>query len=384
MTPTAISTPEQITFCNSPINISLEQSGILSAYVYLYIWNGSLNQTLTTPNVTLFKEKVSANDNYIHFEVSDYIRSFLVAPPNALNTSQPNFVYNELTNPTITGQGCFWQIVADVTTASGTTQYNYNTNFATLGYKWNYEQTLFNTTNIETGGSLGFTGTYNKYYNPRIHNYISQSFNLTLPLGATTSANIISLTGVTPPAEYLRCTQDSYLIVYLNKVGLFEMFTPHGKVSVTTKIESETTNRNYRNPAYVDNNFMHSEKRVINNVVQSYAINTGLLRPDMVAQVEEIIYSPKVYLIQFKGDLNLTTTEGVTIDNTYITIDDLNTTIDGLSVTDEYLAFFKTHRQIPVTVTNSDFERKVRLNNRNAIDFTINFKETNSKINNIR
>lgn len=384
MTPTAISTPQQITFCNSPININLEYAGILSAYVYLYIWNGSLNQTLTTPNVTLFKNRVSADDDYVHFEISDYIRSFLVAPPNASNTSQPNFVYNELANPTITGQGCFWQIVADVTTASGTTRYNFNTNFATLGYKWNYEQNLFNPININTGGSLGFAGSYNKYYNPRIHNYIAQNFDLTKSLETATSANVISVTDVTPPSGYLRCSQENYLIVYLNKVGLFEMFTPHGKVSVTSKIESETSNRSFRNPTYVDNNFMHSEIRNVNSVIQSYAINTGLLRPDMVAQVEELIYSPKVYLIEFKGDLNITTTEGVTIDNTYITIDDLNTSIDGLSVTDEYLAYFKTHRQIPVTVTNSDFERKVRLNNRNAIDFTINFKETNSKINNIR
>lgn len=384
MTPTIINTPQQITFANSPININLEQAGILSAYVYLYIWNGALNQTLTTPSVTLFKKKVSANDTYIHFEISDYIRSFLVAPPNATNTSQPNFVYNELSNPTITGQGCFWQIVADVTTASGTTQYNYTSNFATLGYKWNYEQNLFNPINIETGGSLGFPNTYNKYYNPRIHNYIEQSFDLTKTLIDATSANIISVTDIVPPTAYLRCSKENYLIVYLNKVGLFEMFTPHGKVAVTSKIESETTNRSFRNPAYVDNTFMHSEVRTISSIVQSYAINTGLLRPEMVAQVEEIIYSPKVYLIEFKGDLNLTTTEGITIDNTYITIDDLNTTIDGLSVTDEYLAFFKTHRQIPVTITNSDFERKVRLNNRNAIDFTINFKETNSKINNIR
>jgi len=162
------------------------------------------------------------------------------------------------------------------------------------------------------------------------------------------------------------------------------MFTPYGKVSITEKVESDTSNRSFRNPAYVDNSFMHSEIRTINEVIQQYTINTGLLRPDMVAQVEEIIYSPKVYLIEFKGDLNLTPTTGITIDSTYITIDDMNVTIDGAGVTGKYLAFFKTHRQIPVTVVNSDFERKVRLNNKNAIDFNIQFKETNSKINNIR
>jgi len=381
---TAIELPEQITFCNSPININLEQAGILSAYVYLFIWNGDLQQELGEPTVTLFKERVSASDTYIHMEISDYLRSFLVAPPNALNTSQPNFVYNELTNPTITGQGCFWQIVADVTTATETTRYNYSSNFCTLGYKWNYEQTLFNPINIVTGGSLGFSDSYTKYYNSKIHNYIDQYFNLTVPVDTATSTNVITIEDVTIPAGFERCAQQPYLIVYLNKIGLFEMFTPYGKVSISEKVESDTSNRSFRNPAYVDNSFMHSEIRTISEVMQQYTINTGLLRPDMVAQVEEIIYSPKVYLIEFKGDLNLTPTTGITIDSTYITIDDMNVTIDGAGVTGEYLAFFKTHRQIPVTVVNSDFERKVRLNNKNAIDFNIQFKETNSKINNIR
>jgi hypothetical protein len=33
------------------------------------------------------------------------VKAFLINPPNAPNTSQPEFAYNELTNPAITGQG---------------------------------------------------------------------------------------------------------------------------------------------------------------------------------------------------------------------------------------------------------------------------------------
>ena len=162
------------------------------------------------------------------------------------------------------------------------------------------------------------------------------------------------------------------------------MFTPHGKVVVSTKIDSETGARSFRDPSQIDNTFQHSKLRSNLDVTQSYLINTGSLKEDMVGIVEEIIYSPKVYLIKFKGDLNLTTTLGVTIDSTYITIDDINTTIDGLSVTDEYLAFFKTHYQIPVVLTDSDFQRKTRMNDKNAIDYNMKFEETNNKINDIR
>ena len=104
----------------------------------------------------------------------------------------------------------------------------------------------------------------------------------------------------------------------------------------------------------------------------------------MVAQVEEIVYSPKVYLILFKGDVHTTTTVGITIDNNYITIDSLNTTIDGLSVGEEYLSFFKTQKQIPVIVTNSDMQRKTRVNDKKDINYNLIFERTTNKINDIR
>ena len=382
---TAISTEQQITFCNSPIHLRFSQSGIKNVIVYLWIWNQQLQKTLAEPNYTITKSLVSSSDAYISIQISDLIKGYLVSPLNAQNTDQPVFVYNELDNPSITGQGVFWQIVADVTDIDDiTTRYNYNTHFATLGYRWNYEQNLVGNNGIQYGGSLGYAETPNRWYNPRIHNYISQSFDLTKTVEEATTANVITVSDVTPPDAWKRCTRDPYLIVFLNKLGLWDMFTPHGKVVVSTKIDSETGARSFRDPSQIDNTFQHSKLRSNLDVTQSYLINTGSLKEDMVGIVEEIIYSPKVYLIKFKGDLNLTTTLGVTIDSTYITIDDINTTIDGLSVTDEYLAFFKTHFQIPVVLTDSDFQRKTRMNDKNAIDYNMKFEETNNKINNIR
>jgi hypothetical protein len=46
-----------------------------------------------------------------------------------------------------------------------------------------------------------------------------------------------------------------------------------------------------------------------------------------------------------------------------VSIDNVNITIDN-AISEEGLGFFKTHQQIPVVVTDSDFGRKTRLNDK--------------------
>lgn len=378
---TDISNDTDISFCNSPIHIrlqnALQDSTIESAYVYLWIWNGAQNKTLTSPNHTFYKTKVSASDNYLNFEISEQIKSFLISPSNAPNTNQPNFSYNEASNPAITGQGVFWQIVADITSAGVTTRYNFRTSFATLGYRWANEQTAngFYTVDIPSD---------ERWYNPKIHNYIEQDFDLSTTVATATTGNLITVTDVTPPTDWGRISRDPYLIVYLNKVGLWEMFTPHGKAVKSAKKEMVTNNVNYRDPSRIDSSYVHSKLTDNFDVTETITINTGSLTEDMVYQVEQIVYSPKVYLIRFVGDVQETTTVGITIDNTFITIDDLNTTIDGLSVTEEYLSMYKTHEQIPVILTDTDFTIKNRVNDKNTIDYNLKFEITTNKINDYR
>jgi len=384
VTRTDINTPEQITFCGSPIHLRLQNDDqdntIENAVVYLWIWNGNQNKALGSPNITLQSKKVSVSDTYINFEIADLIRSYLVSPDNAPNTNQPTFVYNELDMPVITGQGVFWQIIADITSTSGTVRYNFNTSYATLGYRWNYEQNAITNNILAPNKSIVHADTPERWYNSKIHHYITQSFDLTKTVATATSANMILISEVTPPDAFKRCTKDPYLIVFLNKLGLWDMFTPHGKVAVSSKIESETSLRSYRDPSMVDNSYVHSKLKSKPDVTQSYTINTGMIAESGDQLIEEIIYSPKVYLIKFKGDVNLTTTIGITIDNNYVTLDSLTTTIDGLSVTSEALSKYKTHQQIPVIVTDTDFIRKTRLNDRVNIDYNIKFEETTNKI----
>jgi hypothetical protein len=385
---TVINTEQQITFCGSPIHLriqnALQDATIESVFVYLWIWNGAQNTALGNPNHTFFKEKISVSDTYINFQISDQIKAFLESPTNAPNTNQPNFAYNEATAPAITGQGVFWQIVTDITSAGVITRTNYLSYFATLGWRWNYEQNGIGNNGNTPYGSTGFLTNNNRWYDPRIHHYFNQTFNLTNLVAAATTANMITYASVTPTTEWQRCTRDSTLLVFINKLGLWDVFTPHGKFTANTKIDSEITSKSYRDPQNIDNSYVHSKLKSQLDVNQTYIVNTGSLSEDMVQIVEEIIYSPKVYLIKFKGDLQPTSTLGITIDSTFITIDSTIITIDSATIGVEYLGQFKTYQQIPVVVTDSDFGRKTRVNDKNAIDYNLRLDETNNKILDIR
>jgi hypothetical protein len=90
---TKIDTVSKITFANSPSftakNIA-KTNTIQSLKAYLWIWNGAQN-LLTTPNATYVKRKISVSDDYINIEIADVVKAFLINPPNAPNTSQPEF-----------------------------------------------------------------------------------------------------------------------------------------------------------------------------------------------------------------------------------------------------------------------------------------------------
>lgn len=387
---TIINTEDQITLCNSPVHLRLQNAAadtsIQSVDVWLWIWNGAQNKVLGKPNFSFNKVKVSVSDDYINIQIGGQIKSFLENPTNGPNTFQPNFAFNEVDQPAITGQGVFYQIVTDITSTAGTVRNNYLTNFATLGYRWNYEQNDATGNNgITPNGSLGFLGAaVNRWYNPQINNYITQTFNLTNAIIDATSANMITQTPVTPPAIWSRCSRDPSLIVFLNKLGLWEMFTPHGKFTASSDVGFNTTNKSYRDPSKVDNSYAHSKQRGAIDVTQSYIINTGSLTEDMSAIVEELIYSPKVYLIRFKGDIQAAEFIGVTVDSTLITVDDINITVDSSTIEAGDVGLFKTFQQIPVVIKDSDFLRKTRVNDKNEVNYNILLEETNNKINDIR
>lgn len=354
---TPIEDISDISFCNSPIHIRLQKNGIKKATVRLWIWNGLLNKPLTNPTYIFKKDVVSSDDNYININISEQIKT-------ALN---PNFAYNELGLPAIANQGVFWQVEADVETDTTIERRNFRTSFATLGYHYDNDE-------IPTIPEL--------WCDPRIHDYIKQSFNFTQPLETASSSNVISVNPFTP--TLLRESLNPYLIVYIDKNGLFQFFTPNSKVFEIEKSERNNNNIGHRDPSRVNTSYQHSKILTSLDVTKTYQVETGVLSEEMVEVVRQIVYSPKVYLVRFKGDLQTTTTIGLTIDNTFVTIDDTDITIDSTTIENEYLQYFKGFEQIPVIVTNTDFEIMNRVNNKNKIDFKITFESTNNKIKDIR
>ena len=372
---TPIDGADFISFVNSPINIDFYNTDfdatIQKVTLYLWIWQGTQNRTLGSPNYILKKDKVSASDKRITLEISSLIKT----------TLNPIFVYNELTPPAIAGQATFYQWQVEVESEEVIEQSTGNTYLATLGYKWDYEQTYFASNNgVARYGSFGFQMPVNLKFNPRIHDYQTQDFDFTRSVATATTDNLIIKTPITPTDAQEQCTRDSTLIVYLDKRGLFEMFTPHGKVIIDSKIENQITNKSYRSPNGVDNWFNPSKVKNSIDATQSFTINTGNLLEGDGQVIEEILLSPLVYLIRFKGDVNAVTTVGITIDDTFITIDDTVVTIDSVTVTDEKIGQFSIHQQIPVVVTDSTFLRKTRLNDKVEINYTIKMETTTNKI----
>lgn len=362
--PTPITTLDRIDFVGSPKHITVTGSTFDNIQMKLWVWDGELSlpySSNTQPTVVFKKDKVSANDNYITLEVGEIIKTFL----------DPNVVFNP-TQMTASKEVVYYQY--EIYTYSGTNLVNtitYSTRLATLGWNWNYEgQTTFS----YNRGSFGFQDeNISKYYSAYL-NYFDGKINLT---GATNSENMV----VRVPAVYNqsneRCTPQQFVILYLNKYGLWDTFTPNGKVVINNSISREKYNRIFRNPSTFIPSDYHESINFNINSRQTYTINTGAITEKMGQLVEEILYSPKVYIVEFVDNIS---TNNVTVDNTNVTVDNTIITVDGIGSSQFYSIF----RQIPVIVTDTDFTRKTRINDRNKVSYNIKFEESSFKINNNR
>ena len=364
---TPIASASQVTFANSPIYIRNTATSS-PQLIYLWVWNGNLNKTLGSANSILSKSKISASDDYIQFKIQDLILPYL----------NPNFAFNEVDMPAVSGQVVFWQaktysndiLIADT-----------GTNIATVGYRWSYEQNfILGNNGILPNRNIPYNDTVNKWYNSKIHHYFTQNFNFELSVSEANTSNIITTSQITIPSGWSRCSLDPCLIVFINKLGLWETFTPNGKLFTQEKVDFDNQNRSFRDESRIDNTYAHYKDKRNVETTQTFVVNTGGLDETMNETVKQIILSPKVYFIRFKGDLVSSEAVGVTIDNTYITIDDTIQTIDSDTVGLEDIGFYKTFQQIPVIVTNQDFTEKKRLNDKNKIDYILNMEQTNSSI----
>lgn len=387
--PNKINELSQIHFVGSPLHVSIP-TGVISPgqYVVLFLWVWTGN--ITTPynggkihNFTFSAAPINDSDGYVIFEISEYIKGFI----------NPTIVYD--TYPLIGNEGAFFQYGYEIRTQAGvvTTTVIKPTSFATLGYNWSYENQdtfAWNNGSFGKNTSTSITDTvpltpdsgtiYRSYSNNMVDKYYSpyiQYYQTKIKLNSDTSNGVIYRETLVP-TNNIRCAKEPYLILYISKLGTWEYFTPNGKVSISTKVSRDKYQKAIKNPKMFNSEYDYSVTQKNISSSQSYVINTGYLTEAMGQLVEEIIYSPKVYLVKFENSLSL---PGLTADNMIISADNMIISVDRISGVDP---LYDSFTQIPVILTDSDFNRKTRFNDKGKINYNLKFDESNDKINNIR
>lgn len=328
--PVGLSTPYFVEATYAP-------SAWTHANLKLWIWTGYYNSNEDgDPNFVFLKEKVSGTDDYILFELSEYISSLI----------DPQFnISSGYVNPYYDGVWFYYEIDYlfnpnndAVTTPLATTQSLLY--FATLGWNWASElQAPVNPSARVAMDKLN--------YNAKTK-YFQTTVNVASP---ATTDEVFSTTAYTPTNTTI-CNKDPYVLVYINKQGFWDQFTPVGKVVESQTINREEYMRTFRNPLQLTGR-EHQTIQYNVNGKSEWTINTGVIKAEAVSQFEELCYSPKVYLLKY----------------------DVNTNIGG---------FFADPTIIPVVVSDSPFERKNRANNKANIVYTFKVKAAYDRVRNIR
>ena len=359
---TAATLPTSLIPTNSPIHIFA--SGLAGqethSKINLWIWNGTYNsQNLLDPSVVLFKKNYDGIPNQVGespatnalYEVSEYIKSFikngLDMNPITGTLSTANYVnavyykYEEL-----------GYIIGDnPSTVPDDSKSTYIKSsplyIAHSGYQFDYESTLY--TNQEML-SYGFPVTYNNAFLAK-RNYVTDLKYFTgqyvypSAISSPTPQDYISYLPFVPVNT--QCVKEKMYIKFINKSGLYELFTPVGKITVNNTIQRDSYERTYYNVSMFHTNKQHLVSQYNINSKQNWSVNTGNITEESSQKVEELLYSPEVKLFTF--DKN----------NNYV----------------EY----------PVVVSDTNFTRKTKINDKAVINYIIIFQSViGSKIKNVR
>lgn len=330
-----------------PIGYTASATTFTHVRLKLWVWTDSLiapYEDEREPNIILLKRKVNQSDTYVLFELADYVKDLFT----------PTFVYSSSGIPTISNTTVYFKYEYDIIVnpdeeKNVTAIYigSSSTFMGTQGWNWDYESAT--TTYNENALSFGYVSTLpTKSYNPKIR-YASFAYDL----DNESSANYnITTTSYTPPLNLQKCAKEGWLIAYINKSGLWDYFTLFGKSVITQNIEKEDYTRTTSTPHLFNNSVTHGVKQFNTRVQTSITINTGLISEAEGQYVEEIEYSPVVYLIEFKD------TPGAGYYNNFITR--------------------------PVIVTDTSMVRKTKINDKIKISYNIKMETTTNKIKNIR
>lgn len=372
---TNISSRASIFFAQSPIHFNLQNelanSAIQSVTVEVYIWRGSQTADLpTTPNIIFNNiKKISPQDDYIAIEISQEIKAFITS--SNLNRNNPQWAYNSTEKATTSGEGVYFHIVYKVDAEADK---QLGTYFATNGYRYDFERRPY----------TDFTDaeTFRRYANSI--NYDSFSFNLATVketshsgIGGMITQSV--LTGLTRETQ----TGVKCLIAYINRVGLWDTFTPFGKFTESLDTKRDSFNINFRNPLNVNSQIQHQQQNGQPKGVRKFTINTSLIDEKNNYQVLEMLQSPKLYLVVFENDVFLTENVDLTVDSTLVTVDNTDITVDEDTVTSENIGFYSKFVQIPIKNNTTNYLKKTRLNDKSSISYSLEFESTSNFINDL-
>lgn len=377
---TNIDSKAKIFFAESPIHFNfqnqLTDSSIQKVTVEVYIWRGFQTADLPVTPTVVFNniKKISPHDNYIAIELHNEIKAFITS--SNLNKNNPQWAYNTTEKATTAGEGVYFHIVYKVDSESVK---QLGTYFATTGYRYSFEQ--------KGGMYTTFTDseTFRRY--AKNIRYDNCTINLTTVAATSQSGTgvngMINQVDVTPA---LRETQTGVpcLIAYVNRLGLWDTFTPFGKFVESIETKRDEYSNSFRNPLNVNSQIQHLQQTGSAKGVRKFQINTGLLDERNNYQIREIIQSSKVYLVIFDGSRIFTSvTIGLTVDSTQVTADNTTITADATTVTINDLGNYSSFTQIPVKNLTKDFVKKTKLNDKSSISYTLEFEEVNNFINDI-
>jgi len=379
----------QVAFCNSPVVIRIDLLTDFPAYVpsnintriRLQLTTFDIDDTLNEVNshvYTLDKARVSNDDKYVSFEIQDYLKNDLVRKENLNNVDFPVLLYHNTSLPYVQGMCLFYRYsyyAYDETTSVAAI--NVTDKVATLGYRWRNEQNPFYGSFIGNANGFNVQETPIKKYAELIPYYAKQDFVFGIN---RTSNNFITTTQVTPTETI--CVKEPLLFIYLDRNGLFQYITSVGKIVINDETKRQESAKVFRDSAMINTESTHFKNTAIEEVFQTYTVNTGVLDQSMNALIEELIYSSKIYIVRFFGDKFTTAQVGITVDNDIITVDNETITVDSDTITVGDVGYYSTYLQVPVTCVDSDFVKRTLINDKRDISYTLKFKETASKIKN--
>lgn len=375
---TNIDSKSKIFLAESPIHFNFQNENtdntIEKVTVEVFIWRGEQDDFSLTPAVVFNNiKKISPHDNYIAIELHNEIKAFITS--SNLNKNNPQWAYNSTGLSTTSGEGVYFHILYKVDEESVK---QLGTYFATTGYRYSSEQKggMYQTYNdIETFRRYAKNIRYDKFG-------INLSTTISTSQSGTGVNGMIIQTEVNPDLREEQ-TGVSCLIAYINRLGLWDTFTPFGKFIESIETKREEISNSFRNPLNVNSQIQHLQQSGSAKGVRKFQINTGLLDERNNYQIREIIQSSKIYLVVFEKDVFEAESIGLTVDSTVVSVDNTEITADAVTVTAEDLGNYSTFTQIPVKNTTSNFVKKTRLNDKSSISYTLEFEETNNFINDI-